>query len=73
MAALSEHFLSEDGFEAVLATFYCYPNASEEVEKIATDKKEIENPPWMLQFAAKPKHIISDTKKGWLLGHLGRS
>ena len=48
MAAFSEHFLSEDDFEAVLATFYCYPNAFDEVEKIATDQKEIANPPWML-------------------------
>ena len=24
MAAFSEEFLSENGFEAVLATFYCY-------------------------------------------------
>ena len=43
MAAFREDFLSEDEFEAVLATFCCYDygaNASEAVEKIATDQND---------------------------------
>ena len=43
MAAFSEDFLSADDFEAVLAIFCCYEygiNASEAVEKIATDEKD---------------------------------
>ena len=38
-----EELLSENGFEAVLATFYCYDHgakASEAVQKIAADQKE---------------------------------
>ena len=38
----NEEFFSENDFEAVLATFYCYDygtNASEAVEKIATNQK----------------------------------
>ena len=38
-----EEFLSENDFEAVLATFCCYDygaNASEAVLKIATDQKD---------------------------------
>ena len=40
MAASSEHFLSEQDFEATLANFCCYDydsNSSEAFEKIATD------------------------------------
>ena len=40
MAAFSEHFLSEQDFEATLANFCCYDygsNSSEAFEKIATD------------------------------------
>ena len=38
-----EDLLSENNFEAVLATFYCYDygaNAFEAVQKIATDQKD---------------------------------
>ena len=38
-----EELLSENNFEAVLATFRCYEygaNASEAVQKIATDQKD---------------------------------
>ena len=38
-----EELISENGFEAVLSTFCCYDhgtNASEAVQKIATDQKE---------------------------------
>ena len=37
-----EEWLSENDFEAILTTFFCYEysaNASEEVQKIATDQK----------------------------------
>ena len=40
MTASSEDFLSEDDFETVLATFYCYGyrvNSFEAIQKIATD------------------------------------
>ena len=38
-----EEFHNENDFEAVLTTFYCYDygvNASEAVQKMATDKKD---------------------------------
>ena len=40
---LCGELLSENDFEAVLATFCCYdygPNASDAVQKIATDQKD---------------------------------
>ena len=43
MVAFFEELLSENDFEAVLATFCCYDygaNASEAVQKIATDQKD---------------------------------
>ena len=40
MAPVSENFLSEDKFEDVLTTFYCYGNTSEAVKKIATSRKD---------------------------------
>ena len=43
MAAVSEEFFSENDFEAVVATFCCYDygaNASEAIERIATDQKD---------------------------------
>ena len=43
MAAFSDEFLGENDFKAVLATFCYYDydvNASEAVEKIATDQKD---------------------------------
>ena len=43
MDTFSEDFLSEDDFEVILAIFSCYDygvNASEAVEKIATDEKD---------------------------------
>ena len=43
MAASSEDFLSEDDFEAALATFCSYDygaNSSEAVENIARDQKD---------------------------------
>ena len=44
MAAFSEECLSENDFEVVLVTFCCYdygPNASEAVEKITTDLRQM--------------------------------
>ena len=46
-----EELVSENDFEAVLATSYCYDHcakASEAVQKIATDKKSIANAPHVL-------------------------
>ena len=43
MAAYSEDFLNKDDFEDFLAIFCCYDycvNASEAVEKIATNQKD---------------------------------
>ena len=43
MTAVSEEFFSGNDFEAALATFCCYDygaNASEAIEKIATDQKD---------------------------------
>ena len=35
-------------------------------------KKIITNAPCVLQFAAQPEHIINNSEKDWLLGHLPR-
>ena len=46
-----KEFLSENDFETVLATFFCYDHgakAFEAVQKIATDKKSIANVPRVL-------------------------
>ena len=46
-----EDLLGGNEFETVLATFCCYdhdPNASEAIQKIATDKKIITNAPCVL-------------------------
>ena len=48
MAAFSEEFLNKDGFEADVATFYCYgyeksgydTNVSQAVQNIFTDQKD---------------------------------
>ena len=60
MATLKEDSLSEDYFEAgfLILIFCCYgygENASEAVEKIATDDHQIT--PCALQFAVQPQHI----------------
>ena len=42
MAAFRDEFLSENDFETVLTTFWCYDygaNASEAIEKITADQK----------------------------------
>ena len=73
MGAFSEDFLSEDDFEAVLATFCCYDygaNSSEAVEKIATDQKDYHK-----SSLGVITNIVSinNNKESWLLGHLQRS
>ena len=73
MGAFSEDFLSEDDFEAVLATFCCYDygaNSSEAVEKIATDQKDYHKS--SLGVITNPLSI-NNNKESWLLGHLQRS
>ena len=73
MAAFSEDFLSEDDFEAVLATFCCYDyekndysvKASEPVENIATDKKDYHKCPLCVIVCCIVKVIFSISKKGW--------
>ena len=69
MAAFSEEFLIQNDFEAVLNTHCCYEysgNASEAVEKIATDKKDYHK--CSLCVIALQKHNTNNSKK--LLGHL---
>ena len=65
MAALSEEFLSENDLEAVLNTNRCYEysgNASEAAEKIATDKKDYQSVPCVLQHC---KSITLITAKSY--------
>ena len=43
MAAFRDEFLSENDFETVLTTFWCYDygvNASEAIEKITADQRD---------------------------------
>ena len=68
MAAFSGDFLSENDFEAVLATF-CYhdydANASEAIEKITTDQNEYHKCSLCVIVCCVVKAC-----QGWLLGHL---
>ena len=60
-----EELLSENNFEAVLATFCCYDygdNASEAVQKIATDQKDYRKCSCVI---VKTNQSIT-VKKGWL-------
>ena len=72
-----EELLSENDFEAVLATFCCYDygaNASEAVQKIATDQKDYHKCSSCVIVCWIGKIYQSITmKKGWLLGQLRRS
>ena len=66
MAAFSEEFLSENGFETVLATFYCYDydaNASEAVEKIGTDQKDCHKCSVRVIVCCIARGMINNTKK----------
>ena len=69
-----EEWLSENDFEAILATFCCYEysaNASEEVQKITTDQKGYSKCSSCVIVCWIAKTCQSVTvKKGWLLGHL---
>ena len=69
-----EELLSENGFEAVLATFCCYEygaNASEAVQKIAKDKKDYRKC-FSCVIVCRIAKIYQSTavRKGWLLGQL---
>ena len=72
-----KEFLSENAFEAVLATFCCYDygaNASEVVQKIAVDQKDYHKCSSCVIVCWIAKIYQSKTvKKDWLLGHLGHS
>ena len=73
-----EDLLSENDFEAVLATFCCYDygvNAFEVVQKIATDQKRLTQKLIVCYSSPNSQNIYSSitVKKGWLLGHLLRS
>ena len=55
-----EDLLSQNDLEAVLPTFCCYDygvNASEAVQKIASDQKDYHKCSRVLQFAEQPKYI----------------
>ena len=72
-----EELLSENDFEVVLATFSCYDygaNASEAVQKIATDQKDYHkcSSCVIVYWIAKIYQSIT-VKKGCLLGHIQRS
>ena len=77
MGGFCQELLSENNFEAILATFCQFgygKNASEAVHNIATDQKDYPNAP---QVLLNSQNISSNNslKKGWLLalGHLQRS
>ena len=61
--------LSENDFEAVLATFWCYgANASEAVQRIATDQKDYQKCASYMTVCWIAKIYQSITvKKDWLL------
>ena len=74
-----EELLSENDFEAVLVTFCCYDygaNASETVQKIATDQKDYHKCSSCVIVCCIVKNIsISNSEKRlvtYLLGHLRR-
>ena len=71
-----EELLSENDFEAVLATFSCYDygaNASEAVWKIAVDQKDYQILLVCYSLLNNQNISINNSEKGWLLGHLRRS
>ena len=79
---LYDELISENNFEAVLATFCCYDdgaNASEAVQKIATDQKHYHKCPFCIQLFSMLNSqnisINSNEKRllTYLLGHLRRS
>ena len=69
--------LSENDFEAVLATFYCYDHgakASEAVHKIPAEEKDYHKCSSCFTVCQIAKIYQSITvKKGWLLVHLRHS
>ena len=72
-ASFCEELLSENDFEAVLATFCCYDygvNTSEALQKKKIKKKC--SSCVIVSWIAKMDQPIT-VKKGWLLGHLRRT
>ena len=60
-------FLSENGFKTDLVTFYCYDygvNASEAVERIATDQKGYHKCSLCVIVCCIAKNIVSNSKNG---------
>ena len=72
-----EELLSENDFEAVLANFCCHDhcvNASEAVQKIATDQQDYhKHYSCVIVFRIAKIYQSITLKKGWLAGHLRRS
>ena len=71
MVVFCEELLSENDFEAVLATFSCYDHGastSEAVQKIATDQKDYHkcSSCVIVCWIAKIYQSIT-VKKGWLI------
>ena len=73
-----EELLSENDFEVALTTFCCYDhgaNASETVQKIATDQKRVSQMFLVCYNLLNSQNTYQSitVKKFWLLGHLRRS
>ena len=71
-----EELLTENDFEAVLVTFCCRDhggNASEAVQKIATDQVYHKCSACVIVCWMTKIHHSITVKKVWLLGHLPRS
>ena len=70
---ICEELVGENDFEAVLATFYCYDygaNASDAVQKIATDQKdyrECSSSVIVISINSSEKRFVT-----YLRGHLRR-
>ena len=74
MAVFREVFHSENDFQAVLANFCCYDygaNASEAVEKIATNQKDYRRCFFGVKVYCIAKvHHQNNNKKNWFLKYL---
>ena len=74
MAAFREVFLGENDFQAVLANFCCYDygaNASEAVEKIATNQKDYRRRFFDVKvYCIAKAHHQNNSKKNWFLKYL---
>ena len=74
MAVFRELFLSENDFQAVLANFCCSDycaNASETVEKIATNQKDYHRCFFGVKvYCIAKAHYQNSSKKIWFLKYL---